>query len=140
LRFPVGGGFHAVPIGCDIGGVGANLPAAIAKLEAASVPMTANQAEEWLAALQVATAGARRSETGQELALTLYASALCRFPADVAKAVCVRLMRRTVDGKAWFPTLAEILELAERLASGRRLMLEALRRANDGFLARGDEP
>ena len=130
LRFPVEGGFYALPVGCDLTLADeANLPQALARMEAALIPPTRTQAEDWLVMLQAACAGGRKSEAGQMVALELYAGCLSRFPADVAKTVCERLALTPRKGGNWFPTLAEINSACERLALPRQLMHRRLKTA-----------
>lgn len=121
-RYPPGGGYVRVPDGCGISGKFENLPAALEKVRGAMVPAERGQVEEWLTLLQVATAGAKRSEAGTELALDLYTGALARYPADVAKTACMNLAMSS----RWFPTLADLIEEADRLAAPRKQMFEAL--------------
>lgn len=101
--------------GCDV-------PGASRRLSLAMTPAEAPMIENWLAALQVATTGGKRSEAGHALALDLYVSALSRYPADVAKAVCTTM----ATTRKWFPTLAEMIEEADRMASLRRGALAAV--------------
>ncbi len=126
LRFPAEGGYYSLPVDCRVDGDGGNLPAARERVNAAMTPLTKDQAEKWLAALQATTAGRRDSETGQLLALEFYSGALMRYPADVAVAVCTRMATRPSKGPNWFPTLSEIVEMCEWLAKPRQLMAAAL--------------
>ena len=48
-----------------------------------------------------------------------------RFPADVAKAACMKLAMTAT----WFPTLAEINATCEALSSSRRMLAQALEMA-----------
>lgn len=98
---------------------------AIAKLEAAMTPATNAQAEGWLVMLQAACVRRPGSEADAAVGLTLYSGALLRYPADVAKATCADWART----QKWFPSLAELLALADRLAAPRQQMLLALHRA-----------
>lgn len=129
-RFPAGGGYVSVPVRCGIAlEPHANPRQALVWLEAATTPPTSEQAGEWLTALQAATAGGRRSEAGTEMAYELYAGALRRYPADVARAACVELATQPRKGGNWFPTLSDLIAVCERLATPRVLMIAAVRRA-----------
>ena len=127
LRFPVGGGFRVQAVGARVlpGSNAENLPVAAARMRAALTGPTKDQAEDWLVMLQSATAGGRKSEAGTAVALELYAGCLMRFPADVAKAACMKLAMTST----WFPTLAEINATCEALASSRRMLAQALEMA-----------
>ena len=124
LRFPVGGGFRVQAVGARVlpGSNVENLPLAAARMRGALTGPTKDQAEDWLVMLQAATAGGRKSEAGAAVALELYAGCLMRFPADVAKAACMKLAMTST----WFPTLAEINATCEALASSRRMLAQAL--------------
>jgi len=124
LRFPVEGGYREVVAGCNVSGPAENMQAALAKVEGASIGPTKDQAEEWLAILQVATAGGRKTEANHRLALGVYSGALTRYPADVAKEACYRL----ATSSKWFPTLADVIEQCDLLSAPRMLMLQGLRR------------
>lgn len=124
-RYPSDKPAYRVAKGCQVGGVGANLPAAYRKVEAAMVPPTTEQAENWLAMLQVATAGGRKSHEGAMLTLALYAGALKRYPADVALKACEELAVRC----SWFPTLGEIVAECDRYAGPRQAMLNGIESA-----------
>lgn len=102
---------------------GADLDAALAKVEAATTPPDRGDAEGWVAALHVATAGAKRSGELGEMTLELYASALMQWPADVAKEACKTMAVTPKTETAWFPTLPELMAVCERLGSPRRAML-----------------
>lgn len=128
-RYPPNGEPYYVAAGCNLAITNeANVPAAVARLEAAMTPPTKTQAEDWLVMLQTACAGGRRSEVGQAVALELYAGTLSRYPADVARAACTSLALKKRDGTAWFPTLAELDAECERRAGPRYATLHALRR------------
>lgn len=128
LRFPVSGGFRVKAVGARVlpGSNEANIPQAAARMRAALTGPTKEQAEDWLVMLQSATAGGRKSEAGTAVALEIYAGCLMRFPADVAKAACLKLAMT----ERWFPTLAEITDTCEAMASSRRLLAHALEMAS----------
>lgn len=124
-RFPNDKPAYQVSRGCTVRlSDTANVPAALERLEGAMMTPDREQVEEWLAAVQIATAGAKRSEASQAIALEIYASALGEFPADVVHTACVRIATTS----KWFPVLAEIVELCEKLVTPRREMLRALRK------------
>lgn len=131
IRYPKSGGFRVHATGARVlpGSDAENIPQAASRMRAALTGPTKEQAEDWLVMLQAACAGGRRSEIGATVALELYAGCLMRFPADVAKAACMRLALNPRPGGNWFPTLAEINEACEALASSRRLMTHALEAA-----------
>jgi hypothetical protein len=128
-RFPPEGGFYTVVAGCHFDGMTPDKrEAAVAKVRAAMTPPTLEQAENWLVALQAACAPNRRSEANTAVALELYAGALCRYPADVAKQACMELaLRHPRAGETnWFPTLGELDAACQLRAAPRRAMLQAL--------------
>lgn len=101
--------------------------AAIDKTRLAMTPATDKQLSEWLSLLQAATAHRADSESATAAGYAVYLGALRRFPADVAKAACERLARGNPRaGTNWFPTLAELVDECEILASPRQVMLAAL--------------
>ena len=104
-------------------------------------PPTVEQAEEWLAMLQVATARRAGSDVFDTVALAVYSGALVRYPADVARAACWDLARGK-GAVAWWPTLSELLGVCDRLVSTRLCMLAALERAEEraGFGLSGVVP
>lgn len=130
FRFPKEGGYYATPVSANVR-AGENIPAAIVRMEAALTPPLTEQVEDWLVLLQVACAGGRKSEITGEIALSFYTATLRRFPADVVKAVCQRMATKTRGGTAWFPTLAEMVEMCERLTATRLVAIAGLKRANE---------
>jgi hypothetical protein len=126
-RFPPEGGWYQVITGCVLRTVqGADPGAAIRKLEGAMTRPTAEQAEGWLVMLQAGCRRRTESEAASAVGLTLYSGALQQYPADVAKDACLTLVRGK-NGVAWFPSLAELLDLCDRLVAPRKAMLAALR-------------
>lgn len=123
LRFPVEGGYRSELVAFSVIDPDGNAAAALARVEAALTPAETQQVQEWLVALQAATAGAKRSEVNMRVAYGLYTGALMRFPADIAKAVCEHFALKS----KWFPVLADVVEHCERLANPRFKMAEALR-------------
>ena len=104
-RFPTDGGFYSVQTGADVHGPLIDQEAAVRRLELAMTPLTKNDAE---------------------LAMDLYASNLCKYPADIAKAACEKAAKGK-GGVAWFPTLAELIHSCETLVAPRRYRLSAVR-------------
>lgn len=131
LRFPVAGGYTNEIVGYRIStSVPVNLPAALDKVRTAMVPATPKDAKGWLVLLQAATVQRNTTDASSAVAYAMYSAELCRWPADVAKAVCDRMARGIgrPPGTNWFPTLAEIIQECERLSHRRREMLKALQR------------
>lgn len=122
-RFPPDGKPYKVPVRCLVGGPQENRPAALAKLEAAMIGAEKRQLQEWVAVVQVATAGGRRSEVTATLALAVYVDALSKYPADVARTAC-NTLQTTAE---WFPPVAGFVSLCEQLVAPRRSMIAALR-------------
>lgn len=129
LRFPPGGGYYRVVVGCDVASPAPeNTDQALTKIEQAMVPATTEQAEGWLVMMQATMARRADSEASSAVAYAMYAGELRRWPADIAKTVCERMARGTgrPAGTNWFPTLAEIATECEKLATPRIAMLRAL--------------
>ena len=122
MMFPAEGKPYPVPSGSSVKALDADsVCRAVARLDAAMTPPAKEWAEEMLVILQAATTGGKRSAAGAAVALEVYAGALCRYPADVARDACMAL----ATGK-WFPTLGEIIDACDRLVSPRQAMLTAL--------------
>ena len=66
------------------------------------------------------------SVTAVELVLTLYAGLLQKYPADVAKSVCMALTLRR-EKPNWFPTLSELDEACEKATEKRAALLASAR-------------
>lgn len=130
-RFPDGQPPYQVVVGYafDVADHG-TIPSAIAKIEQSLTPATADQCEAWLVMLQAATARRADSEATAVVAYGLYAAELRSWPADVAKAACLRLARGKPGSTEpnWFPTLAELVAECERLAAPRKALLSSLQR------------
>jgi len=105
----------------------AQIPAAIAKIEAAMTPGTREQCEAWLVMLQAALNQGKRSQASALVALELYAGALSRYPADVAKRACETLATRPRKGGTWFPSLPELIEELDACVMERTSLLAALK-------------
>lgn len=127
-RFPENGPAYYVGAGCRLTVADpAQVPAAIAKIEAAMSPARREQCENWLVMLQSALSQGKRSQASMAVALELYSGALGRYPADVAKHACEALATRPRKGGAWFPSLPELIAELDGLASERLSLLAALR-------------
>jgi hypothetical protein len=128
-RFPPGGNAYRVTVGCDFDVLDTDkVHEARWKIEAAMTPPTADQAEGWLVMLQAATAHRADSDVTSAVAYSLYAAELRQWPADVAKAACMKLARgKPGGGTNWFPTLAELVCECERAAAPRKIMLAAIK-------------
>lgn len=136
-RFPIEGGYYTATVGCSVHPEDAgNLPAAIARMEAASIQPTREQAEDWLILLQAATAGGRKGEIDSAIALEVYSGLLSKYPADVAREACANLALKNRPGGNWFPTLADLNAECEKLSDRRKLVLSAMKT----HLARREKP
>lgn len=123
MMFPEEGKPYPVPSGSSVRVLSPeNVERAVARIEAAMTPATKEQAEEWLVMLQSATSGGKRSAAGAVVALELYAGALSRYPADVAREAC-----QSLATAKWFPTLGELLAECDKLSGPRETMLAALK-------------
>lgn len=96
-------------------------------IRAAMTPPEVAQAEEWITALHLSTAHRGAGEAGLDAILTLYSGCLTRYPADIAKAVCMKFALRR-EKPNWFPTLSELDEEAENMTKDRQVMLDAAKR------------
>lgn len=124
MMFPEEGRPYRVVSSCLIQtGDAASITRAADRIRAAMAPDTRERLENMVVALNVATAGQRRSEDAAMAMLEIYVSALMRYPADVARDACMALMTMK-----WFPVLGKVTERCDKLASGRREMLGALER------------
>lgn len=127
-RFPEGRPAYYVSTGCRLTVTDPDhIPAAIAKIEAAMTPGTREQCEAWLVMLQAALNQGKRSQASALVALELYAGALSRYPADVAKRVCETLATRPRKGGAWFPSLPELIEELDNAGMERASLLASLK-------------
>lgn len=122
LRFPPSGGYyHHVTSRWTTGTAGDRMTARN-RVAAACIPARDDQIEEWLAVLQIATAGAKKSDSTQAATLRLYTNALKRYPADIAQAACIQL----AETCKWFPVLSDVLELCDDMYETRRNWLKRL--------------
>lgn len=121
-----------VVVGCDVSAKdAANLPQALARMEAAMARPTKQQAEDWIILLQAACAGGRRSEAGAVVAFELYSAQVALYPADVGREACRKLAIRPTAGSNWFPTLSEVVAECDRLVSQRQSTYLALKAASE---------
>lgn len=127
-RYPSNGAAYTVAVGCDWDIVDPTRITEIRqRIQGAMTPPTPAQAEAWLVMLQAACAHRSDSDAALAVAYELYSGALQRFPADVAKAACEKLARGKSGQTNWFPTYAELMDMCERLAAPRQIMLASLR-------------
>lgn len=122
-RFPSDAKPYQILSRCLVSGPQENRAAALHRLEAATISATPQQMKEWVAGLHAVTAGSQKSEVSLRVVLGIYVSTLAKYPADVAYAACTQAMTTM----KWFPTLAELIEICDRLALERRSMIAALR-------------
>lgn len=128
-RYPQSGPAYRVVVGCDFALEDPNaIPEIRDKIEASMTPPTAEQAELWMAMLQAATAHRADSDAATALTYALYTAELRQWPADVAKAACMKLARtKPGGGTNWFPPLADLVAECERLAAPRQAMLHGIK-------------
>lgn len=93
-------------------------------LQAAMTKPTREDCEEWIATLHAVTARRADDASTLELILNVYCGVLGRYPADVAKQVCQDFALRR-EKPNWFPTLSELDEACEKMASERTKLAEA---------------
>lgn len=91
---------------------------------AAMTKPTREDCEEWIATLHAVTARRADDASTLELILNVYCGVLGRYPADVAKQVCQDFALRR-EKPNWFPTLSELDEACEKMASERTKLAEA---------------
>ena len=120
-RYPQGQPSYIVATGCEVS-PGGDHAAALADLHNFMTPAPIRQIEAWLAELSVMVAKRQGDEMEEGLRLTAYASRLCRYPADVARAVTIG-----ASYKFW-PTWDELEKRCEAMVSPRRQMIVALER------------
>lgn len=118
---------------------GANLPAAVATVEASLTPPTDRQVVQWLAALRSATKRRNDDDLTLDLMLEIYVPRLLALPADVVKHLCIK------HRWGWFPAIAEMEDAGDTLAAPRRVsqMIVKARAAGRevyGFARREREP
>lgn len=124
-RYPNDRPAYRVVAAVHVDGAPEDVAAARRLYSQACAPAPTETVEDWLMALQAATAGARRSDEGSAVALELYASAIRQYPADIAKSVCVHFATTS----KWFPALAEIVQRCDELYDERKRIMAELERA-----------
>lgn len=111
---------YMVAVACEVSPSG-NHAAALADLRNFMTPAPQREIEGWLAVLSVTVAKRRDDDFAEELRLTVYASRLAKYPADVVREV-------THSTYKFWPTWEEIEKRCEALTSPRRQMIAALER------------
>lgn len=125
--FPKEGGFYSVTMGFSFSGLTeANRFEAEAAVESSMTRPTLDQCEDWIASLHAVTARRSDDEAALGLAMTLYASRLSQYPADIAKEACMAFALRRQKPN-WFPTLSELDEWCEKQASMRSVLLAKIK-------------
>lgn len=127
-RYPQNAAFYTVIVGCEIDqNEKSDLAKARRFANAAQAPASDVEVGAWLAQLQAATAHRPGSAADAAIQLTLYVRELQRYPADVARSACYRLMRGNgVAATNWFPTLAEIIAVADGVNAERKTICDAI--------------
>lgn len=127
MRFPDGGAAYSRVVGARVNCEDKTaLARCLATVEGALGPSTHDQCEEWLAMLEVALAGANRSQDYNEVKLAVYAGALTKYPPDVVKAVCKNLAMAPRRGDAWFPKLPNLTYECEKMTATREALKASL--------------
>ncbi len=127
--FPQNGGSYQVVTHFEFGGK-LKVPREEARqlaaqaIKAATTRPTREDCEEWIATLHAVTARRADDASTLELILNVYCGVLARYPADVAKQACQDFALRR-EKPNWFPTLSELDEACERMASERIKLAEA---------------
>jgi hypothetical protein len=109
------------------GGTGA-LGQARALIEATLRPISYDAALEALAEMSTVTAGRADGPETEELRMAAYVDRLRPYPADAVEHAC----RAWSDDNKWWPTWNELRLLLEARVRQRRLMLDAVYRAEAG--------
>lgn len=127
LTYPATGGYRRELTGYSFAGLTAVLQhKAVTALESAMTPATQDDCEGWVATMHACMAHRGSSESAVELVLSLYAGMLQKYPADVAKSVCMAFTLRR-EKPNWFPTLSELDEACERATEKRAALLSSAR-------------
>lgn len=142
-RFPENKPVYSEIVSCKLNGLRVeNRNAVQAKIQNACTQAPRSKLEDWLVALQAATARRGDDETAMSVALDIYSGALGRYPADVAKAACMNLALRP-ESPNWWPTLGELDAECQRLAKPRLAMMHAIQNwiapSPEKAQAKGDE-
>lgn len=126
MMFQTTGGYYAKVTGFDIAGLTAdNRSQAIDAVKAAMTPPTVDQCEEWIASLHAVCARRSDDQDTLSLVMSLYASCIAQYPADIAKEACMEFALRTAKPN-WFPTLSEVNEACEKATNQRKQLLASL--------------
>lgn len=118
-RFPEGGGYYHIITGCILSG-DADYQALANELKGFITPAPVEVIEGWLAELSVITARRQGDEMEEALRLGAYANRLARYPADVARYVCI-----TKSWKFW-PSWFEMEQVCNQMAAARRILIREL--------------
>lgn len=115
------GGFNGVAYGVRVSRrmTAEDRAEAAQTVEAFFAPLPHAELAKELAALKVTTSTRNYSQDDLDLQMAVYAEALSEYPADCA----VQAIRRP---RQWFPPLADILEVADRLSELRQRLRTAL--------------
>lgn len=130
-RFPEGKAPYQVTTSAGLTGLSkANLPDALARVEAAFTPVTREQAEQMMAQMDaVLSRRGGRDDDAAGVVMDVFVNVLMSHPADVAvEAVRHFTVEPRRDGKAaWFPTPPELEAHCRALSSERHALRLALR-------------
>lgn len=126
-RYPTGPNGERLPsflaaTDCTVTGSAEQRAAALADLRNFMTPATEDQAEAWLAEMSVTVAKRAGDDFTEELRLSVYASRLRDYPADIAKKVL-----REYSGTFW-PSWGELAKSLDAMTGPRRQMIAALMR------------
>lgn len=127
LRFPEGRPAYSVAVGADFAASGQDdVTRALQRMHGAMARPERIEAENWFAAMRLATAGGQKADFDVMATMKLYVAELSAYPADVVRAVFKKFTTAPRDATSWFPTLPELIAEAERLVSTRRALISAL--------------
>lgn len=126
-RFPEGKPSYRVAVGTEIECRSVeDAKVAAERFQAAMIPAPKPMLEEWFYAIRLATVGGSKSEMDEEARLALYVSALVRYPADIARAVCTWFTTHRGGNVAWFPPLPDLIAEADKLLASREVIIAGL--------------
>jgi hypothetical protein len=126
-RYPEGKRPYTVTVGVDVTlAKGADPRGALSAARRTMAPAGDLHLKAWLAKLQAGCARRPGSEATAAVQLNLYTEELRKFPADVAKEACQRLLRGPGMGTVWFPTLGELIAVCEALVTDRAMIIAKL--------------
>ena len=97
-----------------------DLEGALKVINAALLPASSEQIEEWLAVLSVLAAPRKESANRAELTLVTYTSRLKQYPADVVRHVLTNYR------STWFPTWNELVERLDEMTEPRLMVRDRL--------------